>query len=349
MATLHDKIYGCIAASHIGSSMGAAVEGWHKDRIIEKYGILDQLLPYEHYGNGWKRPPGTTEDGIERQKLMLTAIIEKQDRITAEDVVKIWLRDIKPESNGMVSEPFEKTLLDMAKAGMPAQHIGRYCPWDGLVTVSRSCHGIGIINACDPESAVRDMYDVGLLYNTQIGDGLKWASVVAASIAHALSSDATVDSVIDTALQTAQQRVKWELERALIFADKYSDALSMRDEFYKVYDGKGIAYAHSWANEVVSKAFAVFKVTKGNAEDAVIGSVNFGRDTDCLAAVAGGLAGALSGVDALREKWIQQVDEAVKQNIYTNSQRTLKETADGLYRALMAKVDKAKDWILNFT
>ena len=87
MATLFEKIYGCISASHIGSSMGAVVEGWDKSRIYEKYGVLDKLLPYEHYGNKWLRPPGTTEDGIERQKLMLTAIIEKKDRVTAEDVV----------------------------------------------------------------------------------------------------------------------------------------------------------------------------------------------------------------------------------------------------------------------
>jgi ADP-ribosylglycohydrolase len=345
MATLHDKIYGCIAASHIGSSMGAAVEGWDKERISEKYGVLDKLLPYEHYGNGWMRPPGTTEDGIERQKPMLTAIIEKQDRITAEDVVKIWRRDIKPESDGMVSEAFEKTLLAMAHTGIPAQHIGRYCPWDGLVTVSRSCHGIGIINACDPEAAVRDMYDVGLLYNTQVGDGLKWASVVAASIAHALCPDATVDSVIDVALEAAHNRIKGELTRGLKIAEQFSDAFAMRDEFYKIYSGRGIAYSHSWANEVVTKAFAVFKVTGGNASDAVIGSVNFGRDTDCLAAVAGGLAGALSGVEALRSEWIEQVDEAARQNIYTNSQRTLKETADGLHQAVLARIQKAKNWI----
>jgi len=55
--------------------MGAVVEGWDKERIFEKHGVLDKLLPYEHYGNGWMRPPGTTEDGIERQKPMLTAII----------------------------------------------------------------------------------------------------------------------------------------------------------------------------------------------------------------------------------------------------------------------------------
>ncbi len=348
MTTLHDKIYGCIAASHIGSSMGAVVEGWDRDRIAEKHGVLDKLLSYQHYGNGWQRPPGTTEDGIERQKLMLTAIIEKQDRVTAEDVAKIWLRDIKPESDGMVSEAFEKTLLAMARAGIPAQHIGRYCPWDGLVTVSRSCHGIGIVNAGDPDAAVRDIFDVGLLYNTRVGDGLKWASVVAAGIAHALCPDATVDSVIEVALKTAHNRIRGELTRGLKIAEKHSDVTSMRDEFYNTYNGRGIAYSHSWANEIVTKAFAMLKVTKGNASDAIIGAVNFGRDTDCLAAVAGGLAGALSGVEALRPEWIKQVDEAARQNIYTNSQRTLKETANGLHQALLARMQKARDWISTF-
>jgi len=344
MLNLYDKIFGCIAASHIGSAMGAPVEGWDKDRIAKEHGTLDRLLPYEHYRNGWIRPPGTTEDGIERQKLMLTAIVEKQDRITAEDVVRIWLRDIKPQSDGMVSEPFEKTLLALARAGVPAQHIGRYCPWDGLVTMSRSCHGIGIINACDPEGAVRDIYDVGLLYNTLVGDGLKWAAVVAAALASAFSPGSTVDSVVQTALGLAHERVRRELVRGLEIADRYQEASSMRDAFYEIYNGRGTPYAHSWANEVVSKAFAVFKVSKGDPCNAIVASVNFGRDTDCLAAISGGLAGALSGGSSLRAEWIGQVDEATKKNIYTNSQRTLKETADGLYRALLARVEKGRRW-----
>jgi hypothetical protein len=274
---------------------------------------------------------------------MLTAIIEKQDRITAEDVVKIWLRDIKPESDGMVSEPFEKRLLAMARTGMPAQHIGRYCPWDGLVSMARSCHGIGIINACDPDEAIRDIYDVGLLYQTRVGDGLKWAAVVAAGIAHALCPDATVNSVIDAALEAAHERVRRELTRGLDIADRFP--IAMRDAFDKIYSGRGIAYAQSWANEVVTKAFAVFKLTKGDASGAIISSVNFGRDTDCLAAAAGGLAGALSGVETLQQEWIDQVDEATRQNVYTNSQRTVKATADGLYRALLARVGRAKNWV----
>jgi ADP-ribosylglycohydrolase len=85
MPDLYEKIYGCLAASRVGSAMGAAVEGWHADRIQAAYGFLEQLLPYQHYaerGVTWVRPPGTTEDGIERQKLMCHAIIRKGGRIT---------------------------------------------------------------------------------------------------------------------------------------------------------------------------------------------------------------------------------------------------------------------------
>ena len=78
--SLREKFFGCIAGCHIGSAMGAAVEGWPYERIEREYGMLDRPLPYSHYGKrDWVREPGTTEDGVERQKLMITAIIEKQD------------------------------------------------------------------------------------------------------------------------------------------------------------------------------------------------------------------------------------------------------------------------------
>ena len=129
MARLREKFYGCICGAHIGSSMGAVVEGWPYGRIEEKYGTLDRLLPYEHYRNGWQRPPGTTEDGIERQKLMISAIMKKEDRVNAEDVRRSWIDNIKPESAGMVSEPFEATLLAMAKSGMPARGLRCWRAW----------------------------------------------------------------------------------------------------------------------------------------------------------------------------------------------------------------------------
>ncbi len=86
--SLRDKFHGCIAGVYVGSSLGAVVEGWDWQRIEKEYGTHDQLRPYHHYRSttDWVREPGTTEDGVERQKLMTKAILDKKDRVNAEDV-----------------------------------------------------------------------------------------------------------------------------------------------------------------------------------------------------------------------------------------------------------------------
>lgn len=96
----------------------------------------------------------------------------------------------------MVSEPFEATLLAMAKSGIPARDIGRYCDYSGLNSFARSCHPIGLINAGDMEAAKEDVLEVGQLYQTTNSRGLQWAVVTGVAIAAATRPDATVDSVL---------------------------------------------------------------------------------------------------------------------------------------------------------
>jgi hypothetical protein len=43
--SLREKFFGCIAGCHIGSAMGAPVEGWSYERIEREHGLLDTLLP----------------------------------------------------------------------------------------------------------------------------------------------------------------------------------------------------------------------------------------------------------------------------------------------------------------
>ncbi|HEY5915414.1 MAG TPA: ADP-ribosylglycohydrolase family protein [Verrucomicrobiae bacterium] len=351
---LREKFFGCIVAVHLGSAMAAPVEGWSWEKIEQQYGTLDRLLPYEHYRNGWRREPGTTEDGVERQKLMITAIIDKQDRVTAEDVRRIWLRDIKPESAGKVSEPFEAVLLAMAKTPIPAQDIGRYCDYSGLISVARSCHPLGLINAGDVRSAVEDVHDVGQLYNTAESKGIRWAEVTVAGIAAATKPNATVESVIGAIFDNCDQGngyglkpvgVLREIENGLKLTEKCADFREMRQKFDGVYSGKGTPYAQSYANEVVTKAVCVFRMVRGNTWEAIKAGVNMGRDTDCLTAVAGGLSGALSGPAGIPPALIDQVDKATALNKYTNSQRTLRETADKLYGAYTARLKRLESLI----
>ncbi len=342
--SLREKFFGCIVGCHLGSSMGAPVEGWAYERIEKEYGLLDRLLPYEHYRNGWKREPGTTEDGVERQKLMITAIIDKRDRVTAEDVRSVWLRDIKPESAGMVSEPFEAVLLAMAKSGIPARDLGRYCDYAGLVSMARSCHPLGLINAGDPANAEADVFEVGQLYQTTNSRGLQWAAVTAVAIAAATTPGATVESVINTVFEQCDANVVAEIKSGLKRTADCRDVRELRKTFEAVYSGTGMAYAFAYANEIVTKAVCIFRMVNGNLKQALIAGINMGRDTDCLTAIASGISGALDGAGSVPAEWISQVDHATTLNRYTNSQRTLRQTADGLYEAFRARLTKAKTY-----
>jgi ADP-ribosylglycohydrolase len=341
---LREKFFGCIAGCHIGSSMGAVVEGWPWERIEKEHGTLERLLSYEHYRNGWKREPGTTEDGVERQKLMITAIIEKKDRVTAEDVRRIWVRDIKPESAGKVSEPFEAVLLAMAKTPIPAADLGKYCDYAGLVSMARSCHPIGLINAGDVEGAIADVHEVGQLYQTANSRGVVWAAVTAAAIAAATRPGATVETVLDAIRKNCERGVVREIDRGLEATANCKDFREMRKTFDRIYSGTGIPYNASYANEVVTKAISIFRMTGGRLREAMIAGVNFGRDTDCLTAVAAGISGALTGASSLPPEWIKQVDYATTLNKFTNSQRTLREHSDGLYNAFRARLEKMQKY-----
>lgn len=351
--TLRDRFFGCIAGVHIGSAMAAPVEGWTYERIEAKYGTLARLLPYHHYRatTDWVREPGTTEDGVERQKLIITAIMRKQDRITAEDLRATWVTDMNPDGAGVVSEPFEGPLLAMAKTPMPARDIGRYCDYAGLVSFARSCHPIGLINAGDAEHALEDVLEVGQIYQTSNSRGLQWAAVTGVAIAEATKPAATVDSVLGAIFDvcgTFSERfvqdagVVRELQRGLDKTAGCSDFRELRAAFDDIYSGHGLPYAHSYANEVVTKAVCIFRMVKGDLTQAIISGVNLGRDTDCMTAVAAGIAGALTGSAGLPGEWVTQVDYAATLNAYTNTQRTLAEHADGLHDAFVARLAKMR-------
>jgi len=352
MVTLREKFRGCIAASWIGSAMGAAVEGWPREKVRQTYGVLDRLVAYKHYTDctDWLRLPGTTEDGIERQKLIATAVIERQGRIKAEDLAAVWVRDLDPEKIIYKQEAFDKSLLDLARAGVPAAEIGRLWPFPNVVSLARSSHPLGLINAGDPRTAADDCHEVGQLYMRQTAFGVRWAALYNAAIAEACRPGATVESVVQTALEYADYRaeatrlfrlyddIKDEIARAVAIAAGHTDPTAMREEFDKhYYGGAHFNYSISQANEIVSKGLAVFALSRGDPKQAILTAVNFGRDTDCLAAVAGGLAGALSGSAAIPAEWKEQVNEATRRDPYTNNRRTIEETADALFEAYLAQ------------
>jgi len=345
--------------------MGWLSEGMTVKEISEAYGRLESLTvaparrqttgPRRHRGARWseqyfwrypyERKPGETEDGIERQKLICTAIIEKSGRITAADLAKVVCRDVDVEQHVRYRMWVgDAWLYPLVQAGMPPNYVGMFSCWPGIVSFTRSCHPIGLVNACNPEAAARDAWDVGMLYQPTWSTGLPTAAGYAAGIAEACKTTATKDSVIEVVRRYAGQAVREEIDACLDIVSRYDDPFDMREELNDRFirlTGRLAAYGE----EVLARGLAIFYATAGNVRDTIIAAVNAGRDTDCTAAIAAGLSGALSGSATIPTEWIETVDQAEKEATHTVSNRTCREAADGLYSALCSEIAKMKQQI----
>ncbi len=361
-SSVYDKIYGVILGTRAGSSLGAMVElVGDMDQIEKIYGMYNEFIPYIHYNIPWTHPAGATEDGIERQKLICTAIIEKQDRITAEDLKKVWLKDCEIEEMYNMTQPYDRTLLEYAKWGLSLEDFPNTkfgMPSDlgeHIHLTARVFHPIPLINAGDPDSAIEDMKELGkLYYENKNDDAFTWGAVYNAALSIAMLPGATVNSVIEDALQYATPQIREEIEYGLALANKYKDNpfdRKFRVELNAMYadpnspyciEGRIEKYPWSSIYENVTCAFAIFKATQGSVKDAVIVACNRGRDTDCTAASAAGLAGALTGTSTIPQEWIDFLESGIKENPYTNNHMTNKATAQGIYSALQNKLRRIK-------
>jgi hypothetical protein len=289
---------------------------------------------------------------------LITAIIEKQDRINAADLVAVWKRDLDPKKCVNKQEPFDVSLCELAKAGCPHTMLGAMWPFPNCNSVARASHPIGLINAGDPEGAAADAYDIGRLYAYDNVPALCWAALYMAGLAAACAPNATIDSVCQTMKMFVNYRgkaaglygrydsIEREIDRAIEMGLRHTEYNKLREEFYKYYyGGEYLVYGWSQANETVSKGIGLFVFSKANPKETIINAVNMGRDTDCVAAVAGGLSGALSGASLIPQAWINQVNQATLADPYTNNKRTIYESAEGMYKAFTARHTKMQTYL----
>jgi ADP-ribosylglycohydrolase len=351
---LFSRIYGCEAAGNIANSMGDVTEGLSWQEIEKRYGFVDKLLPQDKkasrspqpFGPDWirhahHRPPGMTEDGFERHRLCTSAILKKGGRITIEDLARTWIADIDSSKFGYLLGPQDQVIYNLLKDGLPPAEVGRYAAWPGFIGTSKMIMPVGIVNACRPDEAARDALQLGRIKDVEGRPGnyaLELCAAIAAATAEALRPKATVESVIDIALEQLSPESRKEVQHGLDWAKKANDWKDLRPLYVARYEGKPI----SNAVEVLSGGLACFYVAKGQPREAILYAVNLGRDTDCKAYVAGGLAGALRGIEAIPAEWVKIVEEQVVTDPYTVSRRTARQAAEGLYQACLAEMARAK-------
>lgn len=200
---------------------------------------------------------------------------------------------------------------------------------------------VGIVNAADPPGAYAEAIDLTGAHQSSYSR--EAAGVMAACVAAAIAPDATVDRVISTALEVARDGTQQAIEAVLAAADAYDHwtsavesgalraAVAPYDTVGDDYRDQGLGArrpSRLHSIEELPVALGLLLLAQGDWTDAVLGGVNYGRDSDSIATIAGALAGALGGRDSVPAQLVEDVANASKVDIVTPGERMARITLE---------------------
>jgi ADP-ribosylglycohydrolase len=359
VSLLQDKAVGAIAGAAVGDALGGATEGWTPEQIQERHGgwVTGVVGPYyENWRDARPIAPYHKGDGhVTDDTLMTHALIDvyakRREHLDAyaiaSDLVPLLIQDKRwvPE---LESEALLLSRIFLAEKWLVARlHYGHVDPREAGVGNLVNCGAamymapVGVVNAADPEGAYAEAIDIAGAHQSSYGR--EAAGVFAAAVAAAMAPDATAESVTSAALELAHDGTRAAIEAVLAAARTQTDwrtAIPVLRKAIEPFDTVGPDYrapdmdarrpSRTKAIEELPIALGFVLLSGGDYSDAVLGAVNYGRDADSIATMAGAITGALGGVSAVPEQWREQVASASRIEI-TERGRALATVAAELH------------------
>ncbi|MBA2478716.1 MAG: ADP-ribosylglycohydrolase family protein [Sporichthyaceae bacterium] len=346
MNELEDRAVGCLVGAAVGDALGGATEGWTPAQIRERHGgwVTGIVPPYfENWRDARPIAPYHKGDGhITDDTLMTHALVEvyakRRDHldayVIAEDLVPLLINEKRwvPE---LESEALLVQRLFLAEKWLVARlHYGHVDPREAGVGNIVNCGAamyaapIGIANAGAPALAYAEAIDVAGAHQSSYGR--EAAGVFAAAVAAAMTPGSSSSDVVDAALALARDGTHGAIEAVARIASRYGawpEALHALREAVAPYDSVGPDYrdpgldarrpSRTKSIEELPIALGLVLVCGGDFRAAVLGSVNYGRDADSIATMAGAITGALGGLAAVPADWHERVASASRLDLVT--------------------------------
>ncbi|MFD9432467.1 ADP-ribosylglycohydrolase family protein [Streptomyces sp. NPDC060002] len=342
--TLEDRITAALVGAAVGDALGGPVEGYSPEQILQRHGSRVHGVVGPWSGDDWRtaRPiaPYHKGDGhVTDDTLMTHALIRVyatvRDHLDAYAIADHLVPDLLttprwiPE---LEAEALPLQRIFLAEKWLVARlHYGHVDPREAGVGNIVNCGAamymapVGLVNAANPAGAYAEALDIAGAHQSSYGR--EAAGVFAAAVAAACTPGATADSVVAACLALARDGTRTAIEKVCEAAARHTDfesALAPLREAVTPYDTVGPDYrrpslaarrpSRLHAIEELPVALGMLLVADGDYRQAVLGAVNYGRDCDSIATMAGAVAGALGS--PVPDEWSKQVAEASRLDLW---------------------------------
>ncbi|WP_309221702.1 ADP-ribosylglycohydrolase family protein [Streptomyces sp. Act143] len=342
----------------VGDALGGPVEGYSPDQILERHAGRVHGIVGPWNGDAWRtaRPlaPYHKGDGhVTDDTLMTHALIrvyaEVRDHLDAYAVAEHlvpdlmttprWIPELEQEALPVhrifLAEKWLVTRLHYAHADPREAGVGNIVNCGAAMYMAP----VGLVNAANPRAAYAEALDIAGAHQSSYGR--EAAGVFAAAVAAACEPGATPETVVAHCLALAKDGTRTAIEKVCEAATRHTafeSALAPLREAVSPYDTVGPDYrapslgarrpSRLHAIEELPVALGMVIVADGDYRNAVLGAVNYGRDCDSIATMAGAIAGALGS--PVPETWSKQVAEASRLDLWEPA-RTLTRVTREIY------------------
>ena len=355
MTVLLDKSIGCLVGAAVGDALGGATETALPEEIRTRFGgWVEGIAPPYHADWATARPlaPYHKGDGhITDDTLMTHALVRayatKRDHLDAYDIADllvpdliervVYIPDMEREAVAFhrlaAAERWLVTRLHHAHADPREAGVGNIVNCGAAMYMAP----VGVVNAGDPAAAYAEAIEVAGAH--QHSFGREAAAVFAAGVAAAMAPGATVDDVLSASLELARDGTRAAIAAVVKAAQGYDDwraalgpvraAVAPYDTVGEDYRSPGLGArrpSRLHAIEELPVALGLLAVAGGDFRGSVLGAVNYGRDADSTATMAGAVAGALGGAGSVPAEWSGPVAEASRVDLAAPA-RVLAEVA----------------------
>ncbi|MCI3154803.1 ADP-ribosylglycohydrolase family protein [Streptomyces sp. GB4-14] len=343
-ASLDERITGALVGAAVGDALGGPVEGYSPEQIAERHGGRVHGIVGPWHGDDWRtaRPvaPYHKGDGhVTDDTLMTHALVRVyarvRDHLDAYAIADHLVPDLMTNPRWipeLEAETIPLHRIFLAEKWLAARlHYGHVDPREAGVGNIVNCGAamymapVGLVNAAHPAAAYAEALDVAGAHQSSYGR--EAAGVFAAAVAAACAPGATPDSVVAVCLSLAKDGTREAVEKVCEEASRHPDAesaLRPLREAVAPYDTVGPDYrspslgarrpSRLHAIEELPVALGMVVAARGDFRHAVLGAVNYGRDCDSIATMAGAVTGALGS--PVPEEWAKTVAEASRLDLW---------------------------------